>query len=171
LEAFVMHEVLDPSTVQYLRRNNKRYAYRPAPEKATICHLVLPTRTAQWKARLDPDCSMSDYYYGESGSSILVDPNSVAVTEEHQRRFARAMLRLALRPSVHPSQLMQEMSVISTIGNSSPSKEVPRPAPNKDMSEEEKAMRDSVTKTRINDLEQSQWPKLMLLSSQTYSEN
>jgi hypothetical protein len=93
---------------------------------------------------------MCDYYYGESVSSILVDPNSVALTEEHQRRFARAMLRLALEPSVHPSQLMQEMSVTSTLGNPSSPKKVPRPAPNKDMSEEEEAM---------------------LLSNQTYSEN
>jgi hypothetical protein len=172
LEVFIVHEVLDPSTVQYLKRNNERYASRPAPEKATICHLVLPTRTAQWKTRLDPDCSMSDYYHGESGSSILVDPNSVALTEEHQRRFARAMLRLDLRPSVHPSQLMQEISVTSTIGSIPSSKAIPHYTPIKDMSEdEEDAMRDRVIKMRLNDLEQSQWPKLMLLSSQIYSEN
>jgi hypothetical protein len=101
---------------------------------------------------------------------MLVDPSSLTLTEEHQRRFARAVLQLALKPSGHPSQLTQEMSATSTIGNSSLLKKIPRSASNKEVSEEEQARRDSATRKRISDLEQSKWPKLMLLSSQTYSE-
>jgi hypothetical protein len=170
LEAFVMHENLDPSTFQYLKRNNGRYAYRTGPEKATLCYLVLPSRAAQWETRPDDDALSSGYYSGESGSSMLVDPSSLALTEEHQRRFAREVLQLALKPSVHPSQLTQEMSATSPIGNFSLLKKIPRSAPNKEVSEEEQARRDSATRKRISDLEQSKWPKLMLLSSQTYSE-
>lgn len=164
-----MHEVLDASTAGYLKRNDELYAYGNQPEKATICYLVLPPRTAQWETRCDEESKNSGYYHGESASSVLVDPNSLVLSEEHQRRFARAMLQLTLEPSVHPSQLKQEMSATSTIGASSSPKKTPSPAYNKDSSEEEKAARDSVIRKRISSLEQSQWPKLMLLTSQTYS--
>jgi hypothetical protein len=165
-----MHEILDSSAAQYLKKNDKRYYYRAEPEKATICYLILPSRTGQWETRCDEESRNSGYYHGQSASSMLVDPSSVNLTEEHKRRFARVMLRLNLKPSVHPSQLKQGLSATSTVGNSSSQKKVPRSALNKDVSGEDKAPSDSATKKRINNLEQSQWPKLMLLSSQTYAE-
>jgi hypothetical protein len=99
-----MHEILDSSTAGYLKRNDQHYSYRRGPEKATICYLVLPSRTAKWETRLDPSCRGSDYYYGESATSMIVDRSSLDLTEKHQRRFARAMLRLALNHQyTHPS--------------------------------------------------------------------
>ena len=165
-----MHEILDSSTSAYLKRNNQRYSFRSGPEKATICYLVLPSQNASWETHFDPMCEGSDYYHGESATSMLVDRSSLSLTEEHQRRFARAMRRLALKPSVHPSQLQQKLSAVAN----GPSLETTPPvasAPSKVLSEKENEVRDVATKRRIKDLEQSQWPKLMLLSNQTYSDN
>lgn len=166
-----MHEILDSPTADYMKRNDRHYSYRRGPDKATICYLVLPSRTAKWETRLDPLCRGFDYYYGKSATSMIVDRNSLDLTEKNQRRFARAMLRLALKPSVHPSQLQQELSATSTIDNSLLPKQIPRPGSNKEVSEKEKEVRDLATTRRINDAEQSQWPKLMLLSHHIYSEN
>lgn len=167
-----MHEILDFSTSAYLKRNNQRYSFRSRPQKATICYVVLPSQNAQWKTLFDPMCEDSDYYHGESSTSMLVDRSSLNLTQEHQRRFARAMRKLGLKPSVHPSQLQQELSATSAVDNGLPLEGSPRSASasSKDESGEENDVRDVATKRRIKDLEQSQWPKLMLLSNQTYSD-
>jgi hypothetical protein len=160
-----MHETLDPSTVEYLKSTEDRYSYRSEPEKVTVCYLILPSRTAHWETLLDPALADCGRYQGVSASSMLVDRSSLDLTSEHQRRFARAMLRLALKPSVHPSQLQDNLSAASTIGNSPSLKPSPRPASNKEVSGKDEIDPDTVTTKRIKDLEQSQWPKLMLLAS------
>ncbi|KAH0016090.1 hypothetical protein KCU78_g7975, partial [Aureobasidium melanogenum] len=163
LEAFIMHENLDASTIAYLKGNVERYSHKvTCPEEATICYLILPTQSAQWKVRLDPISRDSGEYYGESASSMLVDRNSLDLTEGHQKRFAQAMLRLALKPSVHPSQLYKTLSATSFIGNSS-LRQFPLPAANEKVSIEERKKRDAITTKRIKSLDESQWPKLMFL--------
>lgn len=164
-----MHETLNTSTINYLKRTNTCYSSRTRPEKATICYLVLPSRNAQWETRFDEMSEDLGYYHGESAISMLVDRNSLYLTEEHQRRFARAMRRLALKPSVHPSQLQKDISANSTIGNSSSPERTSLSAPTKRGSPQDNARKDVVTSRRIEDLEQSQWPKLMLLATQTIS--
>ncbi|KAG9518736.1 hypothetical protein KCV07_g5331, partial [Aureobasidium melanogenum] len=166
LEAFVMHENLDSSTIAYLKGNVERYSHNKAfPEKATICYLVLPTQSAQWKLRLDPISRESGDYFGESASSMLLDRNSLDLTEEHQKRFARVMLRLALKPSVHPSQLYKTLSATSSIGDSSSLRQIPLPAANENASAEAREKKDAITTRRIQALDESQWPKLMFLVS------
>ncbi|KAI4738869.1 hypothetical protein E4T50_10658 [Aureobasidium sp. EXF-12298] len=168
LDTFFMYENLDTSTIQYLERTDTRYSFGGSEtQKATICYLILPSQTAKWDTRLDD--SIGDYY-GESANSMLVDRSSLDLSEEHQRRFARAMLRLALKPSVHPSQLQKNLSATSTLGKLPSPKQAPISATDKKVSKKENAKRDAVTTSRINNLEQSQWPKLMLLASQTVSE-
>ena len=161
-----MHEYLDTSTKEYLERSCGR-CFSSEDGKAVICYLTLPCQTAEWDTRLDSGCGDSGYYYGRSATSMLIDCNSFHLIEEHRRRFARAMLRLGLRPSVHPSQLQKNLSAISTNSKSSSSKRAPLVTPSEGESRKEKE--DAVTK-RISDLEQSQWPKLMLLASQTISQ-
>lgn len=158
-----MHENMDASTITYLKGNVERYSHKVScPEKATICYLILPTQSAQWNVRLDPYSRDSGDYYGESASSMLVDRNSLELTGEHQQRFARAMLRLALKPSAHPSQLYKTLSATSSIGNSS-LRQVPLPAAHENISTEERKKRDAITTKRIKFLDESQWPKLMFL--------
>lgn len=158
-----MHENLDAYTITYLKGNVERYSHKVAcPEKAMICYLILPTQSAQWNVRLDPSPRDSGDYYGESASSMLVDRNSHELTEEHQQRFAQAMLRLALKPSAHPSQLYNTLSATSTLDNSS-LRQVPLPAANQNVSTEERKKRDAITTKRIKSLNESQWPKLMFL--------
>ncbi|CAD0097861.1 unnamed protein product [Aureobasidium mustum] len=160
------------STTEYLNRTDKRYKIAASdPEKATICYLVLPTQAAQWEVQLDPMCSSTDSVFGSSASSILVDRNSMSLTEDHQRRFARALLHLGLKPSVHPSQLRGALSATSTVSNSStPSRQVPFPTTNQNVSFEEKTKRDAATTERIKGLEKSQWPKLMLLVDHNFDD-
>jgi hypothetical protein len=166
-----MHENLDADTIKYLERTDSRYTSGGSDtEKATICYLTLPSRTAQWETRLDSASRDSGYYHGESASSMLVDPSSLTLTEGHQRRFARAMLRLALQPSVHPSQLQKDLSATSTIGGPPSPTKVSLSTSNTGGSRKDNAKEDTVTTSRINNLEQSQWPKLMLLASHTYSD-
>jgi hypothetical protein len=163
-----MFETLHESTVKYLERNHNRSSrYGRENQKATICYLTLPSRTAKWKTHLEDLFGGSDYFSGDSARSMLVDPSSLVLTEEQQRRFIRGMLHLALRPSVHPSQLKQDLSANSTISNSLPSKKASQSAPSEDAPKEESVRGDAVIKKRIKDLEQSKWPKLMLLSSHT----
>ncbi|KAH0347941.1 hypothetical protein KCU83_g6518, partial [Aureobasidium melanogenum] len=141
------------------------------PEKATICYLILPTRAAQWRTRIDSDWAFSGELSGSSANSVLVDCSSLSLTEEHQPRFARVMLRLALKPSVHPSQLRGALSAASAMSTStSPLRQVPFPTTNGNPSVEEKTKRDAATKKRTKDLEASRWPKLMLLVDQSYSD-
>ncbi|KAI4723420.1 hypothetical protein E4T48_00304 [Aureobasidium sp. EXF-10727] len=169
LDAFIMHENLDDSTTEYLKSTDRRFARSASdPEKATICYLVLPTQAAQWRVRLDPLCRDSGEYSGDSANSVLIDRSLLDLTEEHQRRFARAMLQLALKPSVHPSQLRGALSAASSssISSSLPLRRVPVPPTDTDLSVEEKAKRDAMTTKRIKDLETSQWPKLMFLVNQ-----
>jgi hypothetical protein len=109
-----MQENLDTSTIEYLQRIDTRYSFSET-EKASIFYLVLPSQTVKWETRLDAEAKLSGYYHGESGRSMLVDPSSLALTEEHQRRFAQGMLQLALQPSVHPSQLQDALSATSTV--------------------------------------------------------
>lgn len=165
-----MHEILDSDTTKYLKRTNQRYHFRSGPEKATICYLVLPYQNALWETHFDPMCEGSDCYYGESATSMLVDRSSLNLTEEHQRRFARAMRRLALKPSVHPSQLQDVLSATSAISYCPSPEQTTSSASNKDLPEKGNEEEDLATTRRINNLEQSQWPKLMLLSDQIYSE-
>ncbi|KAK6006155.1 hypothetical protein QM012_006565 [Aureobasidium pullulans] len=163
LEGFIMHENLNTSTIAYLKSNVPRYSYEvTCPEKATICYLILPTQSAQWTVRLDPNSIDSGEYYGESASSMLVDRNSLDLNQEHQKRFARAMLRLGLKPSVHPSQLYKTLSATSSVGDST-FRQVPPPAADKNASTEERKKRDAITTERIRSLNESQWPKLMFL--------
>jgi hypothetical protein len=170
----MMHENLDADTIEYLNRTDTRHARGgSATEKATICYLVLPSQTAQWKTRLDADCIDSDYFYGQSGSSMLVDRSSLDLTAEHQRRFVRAMMQLALKPSVHPSQLQNNLSATPTLDDPPSPKKVAQSTPikkNKKVSKKGSSKKDKITARRINNLEQSQWPKLMLLARQTVSE-
>lgn len=157
-----MHGNLDPSIIKYLERSDKRHSSGgPETEKATICYLILPSSTEQWETRPDKTCEHSEYCWGESATSILVDRSSLALTDAQQRRFTRAMRRLDLKPSVHPSQLQKAPSGSSTTG---------APASvGKSVSEEEETKEDSVITKRIKDLQQSEWPKLMLLASQSFS--
>jgi hypothetical protein len=163
-----MYENLDASTIKYLERTDDRYSKGMSETtKATICYLTLPSQSARWATQPKESPEGDDCYHAESASSMLVDRSSLDLTDEHRRRFARAMLRLALKPSVHPSQLQKSLSAASTINNLSPPQQ--SSTPNKDLSEEEIAKREIVTTRRITQLEQSQWPKLMLLASQTIS--
>lgn len=165
-----MHEILDCATAGYIKRHDPRYHFRSSPEKATICYLILPSQNARWEANLDEDSANAGYYHSESATSILVNRSSLDLTEEHQRRFARAMRKLALKPSVHPSQLQQELFATSTTGSRPSLKQGPHSASSKNVSEKHNEVRDHATTKRIKDLEQSQWPKLMLLSSHVFSE-
>ncbi|KAH0359889.1 hypothetical protein KCU65_g9716, partial [Aureobasidium melanogenum] len=171
LDVWIMHENLDTTTTEYLKRT-KRFSHTMFdPQQATICYLILPTRAAQWGARVDPDCGFSGDLFGFSANSMLVDSDSLSLTEERQRRFARVMLRLALKPSVHPSQLRAALSAAPAISSSSsPLRQVPFPTTDGNLSVKEKAKRDAATKKRIKDLEASHWPKLMLLVDQNYSD-
>ncbi|KAH0293245.1 hypothetical protein M436DRAFT_81144 [Aureobasidium namibiae CBS 147.97] len=169
LDPYIMHETLDSSTIKYLQRTDTRYSSRSRPEKTTICLLVLPSRNAQWKTRLDESSEDFEYYHGESVISMLVDRKSLNLTDKHQRRFARALCRLALEPSVHPSQFQKELSANSTIDNPWSLEQTSLSALTKKGSEQDNAQRDAVTTRRIKDLEQSQWPKLMFLATQTIS--
>jgi hypothetical protein len=169
-----MHENLDDDTIEYLDTTHTRYSNGDSPtQKATICYLVLPSRTAQWGTRLDADCIDNDYLCGESGSSMLVDRSSLDLTAEHQRRFARAMMRLALKPSVHPSQLQQNLSATPTLDDPTSPKNAPHSTSNKKNTKSSKkgnSKKDDATTRRIKNLEQSHWPKLMLLARQVVSE-
>ncbi|KAH0274241.1 hypothetical protein KCU91_g5400, partial [Aureobasidium melanogenum] len=171
VDIWIMHERLDTPTTDYLKRT-KRFSHRTGnPEKATICYLILPTRAAQWRTRIDSDWAFSGELSGSSANSVLVDCSSLSLTEEHQPRFARVMLRLALKPSVHPSQLRGALSAASAMSTStSPLRQVPFPTTNGNPSVEEKTKRDAATKKRTKDLEASRWPKLMLLVDQSYSD-
>jgi hypothetical protein len=164
-----MQENLDASTIEYMQRTHTRFSFSEA-EKATICYLVLPSRTVKWETRFDASSRDSGYYHGESANSMLVDPSSLALTEEHKRRFARAMLRLALQPSVHPSQLQKDLSATSAIDDPPSLKKASLSTSNKKVSKKNIEKKDAIITRRISSLEQSQWPKLMLLTSQTISE-
>ncbi|KAL2029653.1 hypothetical protein VTO58DRAFT_108845 [Aureobasidium pullulans] len=121
LDIFVEQENLDETAADYLMSHDKAFAksYREFYQ-ATICYLVIPSKAARWKARLDPILLDSGEIFGESTNSMLLDRNSLDPTEEHQQRFARAMRQLALKPSVHPSQLQTAMSAAPPINASSP---------------------------------------------------
>jgi len=49
----------------------------------------------------------------------MVDEDSLVLTNDHKKRFARAMRFLALKPSLHPSQLVREVSTFSLPGSKS----------------------------------------------------
>ncbi|KAH0274306.1 hypothetical protein KCU91_g5350, partial [Aureobasidium melanogenum] len=171
LDVWIMHENLDTTTTEYLKRI-KRFSHTMCdPQKATICYLILPTRAAQWGTRIGPDYGFSGDFSGSSANSMLVDSDSLSLTEERQRRFARVMLRLALKPSVHPSQLRGALSAAPAISSSSsPLRQLPFPTTDGNLSVKEKTKRNAATKKRIKDLEASHWPKLMLLVDQNYSD-
>lgn len=155
-----MHENLDDATVEYLERTDERYSRSLfEPDKTTICYLVLPPRAAKWDIQLDRDC---DEYYGASANSMLIDHNSLDLTEAHQRLFARAMSQLALRPSAHPSQLRTILSTSPSIASSS-TKQARSSSTNKSTPAEKKAKKDAMITKRVNALNESQWPKLMCL--------
>lgn len=46
----------------------------------------------------------------------MVDEDSLILTNDHKKRFARAMRFLDLKPYLHPSQFMQEVSASSSEG-------------------------------------------------------
>ena len=164
-----MHENLDPSITEYLTRTDKRYSHRSSyPEKTTICYLALPTRTAHWKVRPDPMCRpLEDRCFGNSASSMLLDRDSMSLTEKDKQRFTQALKQLALKASVHPSQLRETLSAASaTRSTSLSSTQVPLSASDQNVSAEEKTEGDEAIKKHIKDLETSTWPKLMLLVSE-----
>lgn len=155
-----MEENLDDATIEYLQRTDERYSYNMfEPEKAMICYLTLPPQTAKWDVRLDRDC---DDFYGDSASSMMIDRNSLDLTEEHQRLFARAMSRLALKPSAHPSQLRTTLSATPAVASSSLTR-ASSSATNGDTLAKEETRKDAKITKRVKALNESQWPKLMCL--------
>ncbi|THY48373.1 hypothetical protein D6C98_06761 [Aureobasidium pullulans] len=171
LDLFVMQETLDETVAGYLMSHDKAF-FRSDRElqQATICYLVIPSKAARWKVRLDPMSMDSCDYFGESANSMLLDRNSLDPTEEHQQRFARAMRQLALKPSVHPSQLQTALSAAPPINASSPLTQTTVHKAIKKKSEKEVKKRDAAMTNRIRDLEQSQWPKLMFLVNHIFYE-
>jgi hypothetical protein len=170
LNIFVKHENLSKHSANYLRNNVKRFSHpRSNPKQATICYLAMPTQAAQWSVLLAPPFSEGDSYYGESANAMLVDHASLISTEARRQRFARAMRRLALKPSVHPSQFKHMLSAEIPGARSSELRQMPfRQAKEKLLSTEETARMDAATTKRIHDLEMSEWPKLMLLVDQEF---
>ncbi|OBW69708.1 MAG: Exoribonuclease family protein [Aureobasidium pullulans] len=171
LDIFVKQETLDETAADYLMSHDKAFAksYREF-HQATICYLVIPSKAARWKARLDPILLDSGEIFGESTNSMLLDRNSLDPTEEHQQRFARAMRQLALKPSVHPSQLQTALSAAPPINASSPLTQTTVHRIIEKKSDEEVKKRDAAMTKRIRDLEQSQWPKLMFLVNHIFHE-
>lgn len=167
LDIFVKQENLDETAADYLMSHDKAFAksYREL-HQATICYLVIPSKAARWKARLDPILLDSGEIFGESTNSMLLDRNSLDPTEEHQQRFARAMRQLGLKPSVHPSQLQTALSAAPPITASSSLRQTTVHKVIMKKSDEEVEKKYAAINKRIRDLEQSQWPKLMLLFSQ-----
>ncbi|KAI5196760.1 hypothetical protein E4T42_02390 [Aureobasidium subglaciale] len=165
LNVFIMCENLSDSTKKYLCDCDERFSkVHSDPEKVAICYLVLPSRSTKWEVRLDPISRESGSYYGESATSMLVDRNSLDLTEEHQQRFARAMSRLALKPSVHPSQLQTTLLASCSMTASSPSlMQYPRRAKKEQPSAEDIEKKHTAITGRIRDMEKTHWPKLMLL--------
>lgn len=171
LDIFVKQENLDETAADYLMSHDKAFAksYREL-HQATICYLVIPSKAARWKARLDPILLDSGEIFGESTNSMLLDRNSLDPTEEHQQRFARAMRQLALKPSVHPSQLQTALSAAPPINASSPLTQTTVHRIIEKKSDEEVKKRDAAMTKWIRDLEQSQWPKLMFLVNHIFHE-
>ncbi|KAG9581548.1 hypothetical protein KCU77_g11685, partial [Aureobasidium melanogenum] len=155
LRALIMDENLDDATIEYLQRTDRRYSQGLFElEKATICYLILPPQTAKWRIHLDRDC---DDFSGESARSMLIDRNSLDLTEEHRRLFTRAMSRLAFKPSVHPSQLRATLSAAFSVTGSS-SRHAPPPATDKNPPAEEKSRKDAIITNRVKALnEKRQW--------------
>ncbi|THY33935.1 hypothetical protein D6D01_02126 [Aureobasidium pullulans] len=164
LDIFVKQENLDETAADYLMSHDRAFvrSYREF-HQATICYLVIPSKAARWKVRLDPTSLDSGEIFGESTNSMLLDRNSLDPTEERQQRFARAMRQLALKPSVHTSQLRTALSAAPPINASSPLTQTTVPRIIEKKSAEEVKKRDAAMTNRIRDLEQSQWSKLMLL--------
>ncbi|THY11734.1 hypothetical protein D6D02_05591 [Aureobasidium pullulans] len=164
LDIFVEQENLDETAADYLKSHDKAFAKSYTDfYQATICYLVIPSKAARWKVRLDPTLLDSGEIFAESTNSMLLDRNSLDPTEERQQRFARAMRQLALKPSVHPSQLKTALSAAPPINASSPLTQTTARRVIEKKSAEEVKKRDAAMTNRIRDLEQSQWPKLMLL--------
>lgn len=169
-----MHEVLDRSTARYVCRTDKRFPKDRPPKKATICYLALPHQSATCEIRQDYE---PDYYTDYtppvlSGKSILVAPESLQFTEAHRKRFGKAMRFLGLQPSVHPTQLLgSPISAFCVDQGYTNLKAKMKPAashPSK-LSDDQKAEIDATITERIQSLEKSQWPKLMILVKESLS--
>ncbi|THX52019.1 hypothetical protein D6D06_07013 [Aureobasidium pullulans] len=166
LDIFIMQENLDRQTTCYLKDYEKLFSETYSElQQATICYLVIPTQTAQWNMRFNSLFGPNERF-GESANSMLLDRNSLDPTEEHQQRFARAMRQLGLKPSVHPSQLQTALSAAPPITASSSLRQTTVHKVIMKKSDEEVEKKHAAINKRIRDLEQSQWPKLMLLFSQ-----
>lgn len=147
-----MHENLGDDITNYLCRNDKRFSSdHHSPEHATICYLTLPTEAVEYKAVLDRLCreGFGDVYYGRSGKSVLVTPESLDMTEAHRKRFARAMKLLSLRPSVHPTQLHGTISGFSPFHRSTKVEADTTPAQSDKADTAQVAAKDAVITARI----------------------
>lgn len=85
------------------------------PDSVTISsYLTLPSTSARFWAGFGLDLEFANPQPGRFMHTSLVDPSSLILTDEHKKRFARAMRLLALNISAHPSQLSQTLSASSS---------------------------------------------------------
>jgi hypothetical protein len=100
-----MHENMDVETGQYLQRTDHHIPKGRIPNQVTICYLKLPSSHAVIHTVIDYGCGDSGYAAGTSGKSMLVEPQSLALTASQKKQFIICMKSLGLKVSVHPSQL------------------------------------------------------------------
>jgi len=80
-----------------------------------ISYLTLPSTLAQFSTSDYPNMLPGDNL--EYLHTAIVDVNSLILTNDHKRRFARARRFLGLEVSVHPSQLTEKLVAFSSSYN------------------------------------------------------
>jgi hypothetical protein len=94
-----MHENMDVETGQYLQRTDHHIPKGRIPNQVTICYLKLPSSHAVIHTVIDYGCGDSGYAAGTSGKSMLVEPQSLALTASQKKQFIVCMKSLGLKVS------------------------------------------------------------------------
>ncbi|KAK4953375.1 hypothetical protein LTR10_009085 [Elasticomyces elasticus] len=100
LDIHFAHTTLDSCSGTWPKHRN--YRFHDGEKKTTLCYLTLPKKLGlkslhEKKGDLDPASV-------EAARAMRVDPASLVITEEKQRRFGRAMKALGLEVFLHGSQ-------------------------------------------------------------------
>ncbi|KAK5719755.1 hypothetical protein LTR17_015206 [Elasticomyces elasticus] len=118
LDIHFAHTTFDSCSGNWPEHNNHRFHY--AEKKTTLCYLTLPKKRSGSTSLHEKEDDM-DPADVRAARAMRVDPASLVITEEQQRRFRRAMKALFLEVFLHDSQnlgstTLADMSASSSTG-------------------------------------------------------
>ncbi|KAK3643201.1 hypothetical protein LTR56_010348 [Elasticomyces elasticus] len=101
LDIHLAHTTLDSRSDSWPKYRNDKY-HKDELRKTTLCYLTLPKRLGATSSHEKKD--ETDPTSVQAARAMKVDPASLVIIEEKQRRFGRAMKILRLKVFLHGSQ-------------------------------------------------------------------